>query len=357
MSFLKRKYLYIDSGTQLSSNSNTWSANLDINLDIEAYDRVTLIQCQIPTSYYLVVSGSNQIVLTEGTQSVTILITPGNYNIFSWSSHVAGLLTSNSPNGYSYTITYPNSYTSPDTGKFTYTVSSTAQTVSFTFPSTTTVFDQFGFYPNTTNTFVGGILVSAAVVSFVPETSLFIHCSACDAESTAPFSDVLEGIYGFNVQPFSSIVFVNPDPVNTSKKLKSRDRSVTFSICDERGGPIFLNAQNVLLTLMVFQDTMTNVIVEKSLSSLEKSIDYIKRSLEEQRNPLWLNQVESWVNTIVNKLDELKTTESKTQSQSSSIAPNKYEEVTETQEETPPQAEESNSVGALAPLEETNITG
>jgi len=356
MSFLKRKYLYIDSGTQLTANSNTWSSSLDINLDIEAYDRVTLIQCQIPTSYYLVVSGSNQIVLTEGAQSVTILITPGNYNIFSWSSYVAALLTTNSPNGYSYTITYPNSYTSPDTGKFTYTVSSTAQTVSFTFPSTTTVFDQFGFYPNTTNTFVGGILVSAAVVSFVPETSLFIHASCVDAESTAPFSDVLEGIYGFNVQPFSSIVFVNPDPVNTSKKLKSRDRSVTFSICDERGGPIFLNAQNVLLTLMVFQDTMTNVIVEKSLSSLEKSIDYItnevsssRRSLDErERNPLWLNQAESWVNAIVNKLDELRNT----QSQSSSIAPNKYEEVENNPvEETPPQAEESNSV------EETNITG
>lgn len=344
MSFLKRKYLYIDSGTQLTSTSNTWSSSLDINLDIEAYDRITLIQCQIPTSYYLVVSGSNQIVLTEGTQSVTILITPGNYNIFSWSSYVAGLLTTNSPNGYSYTITYPNSYTSPDTGKFTYTVSSTAQTVSFTFPSSTTVFDQFGFYPNTTNTFVGGILVSSSVVSFVPETSLFIHCSACDAESTAPFSDVLEGIYGFNVQPFSSIVFVNPDPVNTSKKLKSRDRSITFSICDERGGPIFLNAQNILLTLMVFQDTMTNQIVEKSLVSLENGIDYIKRSLDEQRNPLWLNQVESWVNSIVNKLDELRTTESKTQSYSSSIATNKND----TQEES---AKQSDTV-----KEETNIT-
>jgi len=324
MSFLKRKYLYIDSGTQLTATSNTWSSSLDINLDIEAYDRVTLIQCQIPTSYYLVVSGSNQVILTEGTQSVTILITPGNYNIFSWSSHVAGLLTSNSPNGYSYTIIYPNSYTSPDTGKFTYTVSSTALSVSFTFPSTTTVFDQFGFYPNTTNTFVGGTLVSSAVVSFVPETSLFIHASCVDAESTAPFSDVLEGIYGFNVQPFSSIVFVNPDPVNTSKKLKSRDRSVTFSICDERGGPIFLNAQNILLTLMVFQDTMTNQIVEKSIASIEKGIN------EQLRNPLWLNQANSWVNSILYKLDELvqkKIPPISDLSGFSSLAPNKNEEV------------------------------
>jgi hypothetical protein len=266
---MQKKLIYIDSGAQLTSSKNTWNVSIDINLEGD-YNRITVIQSQIPVSYYVIGSGANTFTLTEGNSSVVITIPPANYNVFSFSTTVGALLTAASPNGYTYTISYPNSYTSADTGLFTYTVNSIAKTVSFTFPTKSPLPEQFGFVTGTTNYFsVNGLvqtLLSTNVVNFTPENSLYIRCSFCDGESTSEQSDVLLAVYGSNVQPYSTITFTNPCPLETSKRLSSKDRNLAFSICDENGQPIYMNGGNIQMTLMFYKDETVNKSIEEYIA-------------------------------------------------------------------------------------------
>jgi len=264
-----KKVIYVDSGAQLTSSKNTWNISIDINIEGD-YNRITVLQSQIPVSYYVIGSGANTFTLTEGNSSVTITIPPANYNVFSFSTTVGALLTAFSPNGYTYTITYPNAYTSPDTGLLTYTVNSIAKTVSITFPTKSPISEQFGFITASTNYFsVNGLvqtITSTNVVNFTPENSLYIRCNFCDGESTSEQSDVLLAVYGSNVQPYSTITFTNPCPLETSKRLTSKDRNLSFSVCDENAQPIFMNGGNIQMTLMFYKDITVNTSIEEYIA-------------------------------------------------------------------------------------------
>ena len=284
MTSLKKKNLFIDSKNALTANNNIWVAPLDIDFDTDPYDRITLVQAQIPVSFFTVSSDSNKFILTEGKTSVTISVEVGNYNIISWQKVIPILLSSNSPNGLNYSCTYVNQYTTPDLGLFTYTVNSLVIPVSFTFLQNNYVYSQFGFYPNTTNSFSGGILKSACAVNFQPETSLFIHCSVCDSESTAEYSDVLHTIYSADIQPLSNIVFVNPDPIATSKKLKSRDKNIVFSLTDENNLPLFLSGGNLLIQVMIFKEDNTNQLIKNYIDMRYKLFIEEDRRLIEDDN-------------------------------------------------------------------------
>lgn len=266
---MQKKVIYIDSTTQLTSSKNIWSNQIDMNFEGD-YNRITVLQAQIPVSYYVIGLGANTFTLTEGNSSIVISIPPANYNVFSFASTVGGLLTSNSPNGYTYTISYPNTYTSPDTGLFTYQVNSIARTVSLTFPARSPISEQFGFVTASTNYFnVNGLvqtLTSTNVVNFTPENSLYIRCNFCDGESTSEQSDVLFAVYGSNVQPYSTITYINPCPLDTSKRLISRDRNLVFSICDENSQAIYMNGGNIQMSLLFYKDNTVNTSIEEYIA-------------------------------------------------------------------------------------------
>jgi hypothetical protein len=293
---LRKKIVYLDSGNQLTSSINTWSNQIDINFQ-EDYDRVTVLQAQIPVSYYVIGQTANKFTLTEGLQSVTITIPASNYNVYNFATVVGNLMTTNSPNGYTYTITYPNNFISPDTGLFTYRVNSIAKTVSLTFPRLSPIADQFGFYLSSTNFFsVSGmeqVLTSTAVVNFIPENSLLIHANIVDGETTSELSDVLISIYGSNVQPYSTITYVNPCPLETSRRLASRDRNLIFSITDENNGQIFMNGQNILMVLMFYKEDSTSRSIEQYIAMKTKLLE-----LEFERDQQTLNEEQQTGNPI-----------------------------------------------------------
>lgn len=252
----KRKILYIDSSSQLTSTNNVFVSNLDVEIPKE-YNYVSLVGFQCPVSYYIIASGNNTFQLKEGNTKVSISVLPGNYNILSFQTTISSLLTANSPNGYTYTITYPSSYTTVDTGKFTYQVNSTVNTVSLLFPSNNAIADTFGFPNGSIATFtVSGLvqtLVSQNIVTFVPESSIFLHMSAVDGECQSAYSDVLQVIYSSNAMPYSVISWTNPQILETSKKLRGNvGRVLQFSITNEYGSPLYLQGQNCLLTLLFF---------------------------------------------------------------------------------------------------------
>ena len=318
---MQKKVVYIDSGSQLTSSKNIWSSQIDMNFEGD-YNRVTVLQSQIPVSYYVIGAGANFFTLTEGSNSISITITPANYNVFSFATTVSALLTANSPNAYTYTINYPNAYTSPDTGLFTFQVNSIAKTVSLTFPTKSPLSEQFGFVTGSQNFFnVNGLvqtLTSTNVVNFTPENSLYIRCNFCDGESTSEQSDVLFAVYGSNVQPYSTITFTNPAPLETSKRLISRDRSLVFSVCDENALPIYMNGGNIQLTLLFYKDITVNTSIEEYIAMKTRLLELdVNENIENENKTIEENKTNE-INEI-NKINEIENKEKSLTSREESL--------------------------------------
>jgi len=266
----EKKIFYISSGDQLTGLNSTFSYSIQTPADFNKYDRITILQANIPISYYVVQAGFNTFVLDENGSQVTLTVPEGNYNMNSFSIVVLALLNAGSPNGYTYTMTYSNNFTQTNTGKYTFTVNN-ASTISI-IVSNTTLHEQFGFQADSTNTFVSQSLVSTNVVKFIPEDTIFIRSPILDEQQ-----DVVQEIYNSNSIPFSNLTFLNPDPLTYSKKLKSGfNRNLAFSITNEDGVPLYLNGLNILLTVCFYK---SNTIYKK----IGKYIEYkIKNEITEE---------------------------------------------------------------------------
>lgn len=280
----EKRFYYIDSGTQLTSANNTFSYPLQASPS-DNWDRVTVMQVNIPISYFMVQSGQNTFTLDENGTLATITVPAGNYNANSWSIIVAGLLNTASPNGYTYKITYPISYTDNNTGMFTYIVNTTSP-VSFTVPTleTSTICEQVGLVSGSTNPFTasGGssTLVSTNVVKFIPEDTIFIHSNLCDAG----YNDILQEIYFGQNTVLGNQVFINPCPEMYSKKLVSKNiQLASFTITDERRRPIYLNGLNILITLCFYKDNKFYQLAERYMKwMMQHQMAQLNSAIEEE---------------------------------------------------------------------------
>lgn len=249
-----KRFFYINSGSTLTGTNSTFTAPIQLPAE-GGYDRVTLVQANIPISYYLIQAGENTFTLVENGVSTSLTIVPGNYNANSFSLVVGALLTTNSPGGLTYTISYPINYLQNNTGLFTYSVN-TLNTVSIVLGSNS-LYEQFGFNRNSTNTFgspSGGsqTLVSSNVIKFVPEDTVYVHSNIVNAE---PDGDILQEIYFSNNIPFSNQSFLNPDPIGLSKKLTTGNiRNISIQLTNENNEPLYLNGLSASFTIMVYKD-------------------------------------------------------------------------------------------------------
>ena len=264
--FENTRIYYINTGNSLIGTNNTYSQAIQIN-ESEKFDRVVLLQAEIPVSYYVINEGSNEFLLTELGTSVSIQIPRGNYNAESFSIAVKALLDLNSPNGYTYSIRYPNNYTENNTGLFTYTVNTNASPISLEFGDTPLV-EQFGFQRRSINEFTPGLstssLMSDVVMKFIPEDTIFVHSSLVDNGS----DDVLQPLFFGNSSVLGNLSYLCPDPLAYSKPLVSvSDKAPIFTFTDENNTPVYFNGQNVVLTVMFFK---VNKIYDEIKSSLAR---------------------------------------------------------------------------------------
>jgi len=282
----KFRYFYVDSGNLLDEKTNIFNTYLEIP-DNESYEKITLLQASIPLSYYMVQTGFNTFTLQEGGSSVILTVPPGNYNINSFCVEIATLMTANSPNNYTYTANYSNSFSAVSTGKITYGVSNTINTISIIISPDNPLGEQFGFDKDSTNTFVGGVLESTNVVKFICEDTIFIHCSLVESYGTGNFSDVLQEVFNNNSIPFSNLVYTNPNPYQTSKKLATtKSKTATFTFTNEAGQPIFLNGLNVTLSLLLYKEPEYPKLVLSTLTSLLQEVKmYIENKKTERTEP------------------------------------------------------------------------
>jgi hypothetical protein len=249
---LNPHYIYVNSNNRLDGNNGSFSYNINLPTD-KKFTHVTLVDALIPKSYYLIQDGYNTFQMQEGVTIVTVSIPIGCYTLQTFMGQLNILLSASSPNGWTYTVTYPSlgSTYLPDTGKLTYTVSGNTSQPSFIFNAHCVVYEQLGFAQNSTNTFVNNTLVSSNVIKLQSEDRILLHSNCVNNPEN---DDVLCSINATSYLNYSSINYTNPSPVETARELKSSTiNTVSFQLTDENNDLLFVNGLNTNYTLMFFQ--------------------------------------------------------------------------------------------------------
>ena len=249
--FTGKKFIYyVNSAKRLNaSDSNSNFSYKFLNLQDGEFDSVVVLSASIPKSFYLFQNGQNTFQLEENTTTVTITIPQGNYNRNSLATTVKNLLNTNSPNGWTYNITYPNINTTVDEGYYYFTVTGNSSQPSLIFGSY--CYEQLGFNINSTNTFVGGSLNSVNVCNLSVETTLFIHSNVSQNYNS---DNTLQEIYSNGEPSFSYLNFINPCPHEYSKPFENNSSQIfNFTLTDEYGNIINTNGVNINFTIMFYK--------------------------------------------------------------------------------------------------------
>ena len=203
----------------------------------------------IPKSFYLIQTGGqeNTFVDENGT-TVVVNVPVGSYLLGAFRNTIGTLLTNASPNGLTYTLSYPSS-SGADTGKWTYTQSN--GTIQSTIICNSHLFEPLGFLPRSRNAFVGTTLESSCVIKLQSEDRLLIHSNIANNPGK---DDILVSINSTTSINYSSIAWENPSPEYYCHLLSSKhNNTYSFSLTDEDGELIQLNGLNLNMTLLFFK--------------------------------------------------------------------------------------------------------
>lgn len=243
---ISKKIFYVDSHQRTSGTHTNFSYVFEFQ---EEYDHVVVLQANIPKSYYMVINGRNTFILREGIIDTTITLPFGNYSRSSFRLQLISSLNAASPNSWIYNVQIPNTAITADTGYYYYTVTGNSSQPSFIF-NNNNLYEQFGFEPNSTNTFVSNAITSVNVVKFQAEDNLFIHSDLCSNGD----DDVLQEIFGVDNATFSNIIYQCKEIEPYAKKIATNSNNTyIFKLTDEDGNLIDTNGSNIVFTLMMFK--------------------------------------------------------------------------------------------------------
>jgi hypothetical protein len=259
--YLNAQFIYVDSHNRLSGSHNDFTYLLDLhNLDV---DTVCCIRTTIKKSYYLVPEGQNTFVLIEGGNSVTLTIPKGNYSASSFRYVLLNLLNTNSPNHWTYAISLPNPQIEANTGLYTFSVSGNTSQPSFQF--TTYLYEQFGFEPNSTNTFSNNTLTSQNVLNFQLKDTLRIHSDLVGKDGK---NNILQEITCLSPD-FSALTYECQDIEANSRRISLGSNTAHFIILDEDAQAVSLSL-NILITLLVYKkNTVTDTASKLGLEYMK----------------------------------------------------------------------------------------
>jgi len=265
------------------SNSSFLSEPVDLGNN--QFDSVCLVQASLPKSFYNMPSGFNTFTLRENAASVTVTIPVGSYTRINLQSVLASRLTAASPNGLTYTVSYPAS-TVADTFHYTFTVNSSAITVQFIFTANNP-YRQLGFEIET-YTFtpaigssslesVNSLNLSYILRAFI-KTNLVLNAT----------DGILEEILNFGSYPASSVVHYqqyNFD-MNTRRYNTSSTNSWLFSLVDAFDQLIDLNGIPWAFSVVFYQRNKTHELQKTELMITNEErlfkIEQEQKKIEEQ---------------------------------------------------------------------------
>jgi hypothetical protein len=267
------------------SGTNSNFNSMPVDLGNNAFDTVCLVQASLPKSFYNMPSGYNTFTLRENSTSVTITIPAGSYTRINLQSVLASVLTAASPNGRTYTVSYPAS-TVADTFHYTFSVNSAVIAVQFIF-SSTSPYRQLGFEIGT-YTFTPAI-GSSSLESVNSLNLSYILRAFIKTNLVADATDsILEEILNFGSYPASSVVHYqqyNFD-MNSRKLSPSNKTSWNFVIQDAFGQEIDLNGIPWAFSVVFYQRNKTHEIhkTELMITNEERlfKIEQEQKGIQEQ---------------------------------------------------------------------------
>jgi hypothetical protein len=262
--YLNKQTIYIDSHNKTSGTHNDFWIDVPLAPDKEV-DTVVVKRASIKKSYYIVESGSNTFTLKEGSQTATITVPAGNYSASSFKTVLISLLNTASltMNSYTYNVTIPTGVSSASTGRFTYT--STGSNSAFVL--TTNLFEQLGFNPNQTVSFVNGSLTSETGLNFQVKSTLNIHSNMVTNKN----NNVLQEI-STSGSDFVILKYECEDYEANGHDFHNSGNNYHFIVLDEDHNPVNLTL-NVLITLMFYKK---NDLADKFYRT---ALDYIQYRL------------------------------------------------------------------------------
>jgi len=266
---------YINSYNRLSGTNSNFSYKLPVD-QTKNFNKVIVLQASVPKSYYLVSAGYNTFILRENSSDIIITVPVGNYNKDSFQTVLSNLLTSNSLNGWVYTITSPNALKTADTSKYTILVSGNSSQPSIVFTNEhNNCYELLGLNSNSTNTFVANTLTSTNVINFSLESTLFIHSDICQNRFT---DNVLQEIYTPGVSYNSFIRYECITPEFYAKDYVGKSDIYQFYLTDENGNMIDTNGLNINITLCIFRQTDIDLSIENyiEVEKMSKKLKLMK---------------------------------------------------------------------------------
>ena len=276
------------------TNSNFVSEPVDVGLN--KYDTVCLVQASIPKSWYNMPTNYNQFTLTEYDNSgfpeppITITIPIGNYNKINLASKLSSLLTSASasgPFGATYTVSNPLA-NEPDTFHFTFTITggSGLGLAELTFDETSP-FRQLGFESNSTNTFIstlgGLVLESTNAINLAFILRAFIKTNMIQNATDS----ILEEVLSVGSFPTSSLVYFQQYDFNmNSREFNSSSvNSWQFVLVDGFDQEIDLNGISWAFSVVLYKRNNTHELHKQELQIVNEErifkIEQNQRTLKE----------------------------------------------------------------------------
>jgi hypothetical protein len=267
------------------SGTNSNFNSIPVDLGNNAFDTVCLVQASLPKSFYNMPSGYNTFTLRENSTSVTITIPRGSYTRINLQSVLASVLTAASPNGRTYTVSYPAS-TVADTFHYTFSVNSAVIAVQFIFNSTSP-YRQLGFEIGT-YTFTPAI-GSSSLESVNSLNLSYILRAFIKTDLVADATDsILEEILNFGSYPASSVVHYqqyNFD-MNSRKLSLTSKNSWNFVLQDAFAQEIDLNGIPWAFSVVFYQRNKTHEIhkTELMITNEERlfKIEQEQKGIQEQ---------------------------------------------------------------------------
>lgn len=278
------------------TNSNFVSAPID--LGINKFDSVCLVQASISKSYYNMPTNFNEFILREADQNgvyfpVTITIPVGSYNKLNLANKLSALMTASSNFSITYTVTNPNVNTEPDTFKFTFTASGvnlpSVGGISLIFDDTSP-FRQLGFEASSTNDFIfsGGnfVLLSSNAINLSFILRAFIKTNLVQNANDS----ILEEILSLGSYPTSSLCYYQQYDfnMNTREFNQTSINSWNFVLVDSFDQEIDLNGIPWAFSIVFYtrnrvhelHKTELQIINEERLFKIEKEQQNLKETFK-----------------------------------------------------------------------------
>lgn len=252
--------IYVDSDEALNGTPGDFTYQILLN---DRYDRVMVLDANIPKSFYLVANGANTFITVENGVSRLLTIPIGNYTAALTSSSsavsfiVQVLAVLNTGSALVYTASV-SAYTNLIT--FTATGGTWNQLI---FPSSSGLYRQFGFAYQSTNTPTAGVLVARSPPVMQLSNVLFIRSNLQECDVQQVSGGILQSISCVNNPNLSSVVYqATINPKYLGKRFNNQQRIYRFWITDADGYSLDLNGCPVNFSLLFFNDDDSSAVLK-----------------------------------------------------------------------------------------------